>query len=51
MKPMTLFVKYALYVPGMTILLKVPLVVPPLSTHLDRIRGGYVRGNNKPSPA
>ena len=29
-------VQYALYVPGLTILLKLPLVLPPLSTHLDR---------------
>merc|ERR1712109_229143 len=36
--------QYALYVPGLTILLKLPLVLPPISTHLDRIRAGYVRG-------
>jgi len=35
--------QYCLYIPGLTILLKIPLVLPPLSTHLDNIRGGYVR--------
>lgn len=41
--------QYALYIPGITIVLKLPLVLPPLGTHLDRIRGGYVRGaDNKP---
>jgi len=36
--------QYALYVPGLTILLKLPLLLPPLSTHLTRLRAGYVRG-------
>lgn len=35
--------QYVLYIPGLTILMKIPLVLPPLSTHLDNIRGGYVR--------
>lgn len=39
--------QYALYIPGLTILLKLPLVLPPLSCHLDNIRGGYVRGGAK----
>merc|ERR1719341_1191831 len=43
--------QYALYVPGLTILLKLPLVLPPLSTHLDRIRAGYVRGSSPPNSA
>jgi len=44
--------QYALYIPGITILLKIPLVLPPLSGHLDKIRGGYVRGGDKQtSPA
>jgi len=36
--------QYALYVPGLTVLLKAPLVIPPISWHLDKIRGGYERG-------
>jgi len=43
--------QYALYVPGLTILLKLPLVLPPLSTHLDRIRAGYVRGSSASASA
>jgi len=35
--------QYALYIPFLTIIMKLPLVVPPLSTHLARIRTGYVR--------
>ena len=35
--------QYALYIPLLTLLLKLPLVVPPLSTHLATIRTGYVR--------
>jgi len=37
--------QYVLYIPGLTILLKIPLVLPPLSSHLDRIRSGYVRSS------
>jgi len=37
--------QYALYIPGLTILLKIPLIIPPLSTQLSRLRAGYVRGN------
>merc|ERR1711963_1127867 len=37
-----MLVLYAHYVPGLTILLKLPLLLPPISTHLDRIRAGYV---------
>jgi len=37
--------QYALYIPLLTILLKIPLVLPPLSCHLDKIRSGYVRTN------
>lgn len=39
--------QYVLYIPGITLLLKLPLLIPPLSTHLARIRGGYVRGQPK----
>merc|ERR1711892_73783 len=35
--------QYALYIPFLTILMKLPMVLPPLSTHLARIRAGYVR--------
>jgi len=35
--------QYALYIPFLTILMKLPLVLPPLSNHLTRIRAGYVR--------
>merc|ERR1712203_618880 len=37
--------QYVLYIPGLTILLKIPLVLPPISSHLDKIRSGYVRTN------
>jgi len=37
--------QYVLYIPGLTILLKIPLVLPPLSSHLDKIRSGYVRSS------
>ena len=44
--------QYALYVPGLTLLLKLPLLLPPLSSHLARIRGGYVRARpNTTKPA
>jgi len=39
--------QYALYIPFLTMLLKIPLVIPPLSTHLDKIRSGYVRSSSK----
>ena len=34
--------QFALYLPFLTILMKLPLVVPPISNHLTRIRAGYV---------
>jgi len=37
--------QYVLYIPALTILLKIPLVLPPLSSHLDKIRSGYVRSS------
>ena len=38
--------------PGLTLLLKLPLLLPPLSSHLARIRGGYVRARpNTTKPA
>jgi len=39
--------QYALYIPFLTMLLKIPLVIPPLSSHLDKIRSGYVRSSSK----
>jgi len=39
--------QYALYVPFLTILTKIPLVLPPISGHLSRIRSGHVRGNKQ----
>lgn len=36
--------QYALYIPGLTILLKLPLLLPPLASHLARLRAGHVRG-------
>jgi len=39
--------QYALYIPFLTILLKIPLVLPPLSCHLNNIRSGYVRNSKK----
>jgi len=39
--------QYALYIPFLTILMKLPLLIPPLSTHLSRLRAGYVRGNTQ----
>jgi len=41
--------QYALYVPLLTILLKIPLIIPPLSTHLYKIRAGYVRSKKRTS--
>jgi len=41
--------QYVLYIPLMTILLKLPLVLPPLSTHLTKIRAGYVRSRKQRS--
>jgi len=38
--------QYALYIPGLTLLMKLPLVLPPLSGHLYKIRAGFVRGTN-----
>lgn len=38
--------QYVLYIPFLTILLKLPLVLPPFSTHLTKIRAGYVRSRN-----
>ena len=35
--------QYALYLPGLALVLKAPLVLPPLSGHLARIRAGWVR--------
>ena len=32
-----------MYIPGLAILLKIPLVLPGISWHLDKIRGGYER--------
>ena len=37
--------KYALYIPFLTMILKLPLVLPPLSNHLTKIRAGHVRGS------
>ena len=38
--------------PGLTLVLKLPLLLPPLSSHLARIRGGYVRARpNSAKPA
>jgi len=37
--------QYVLYIPLLTILLKIPLVLPPISSHLDKIRSGYVRSS------
>jgi len=43
--------QYALYIPFLTILMKLPLVLPPLSTHLARIRAGYVRAGKQKDTA
>jgi len=37
--------QYALYIPFLTMILKLPLVLPPLSNHLTKIRAGHVRGS------
>jgi len=44
-----MILQYALYVPLLTILLKIPLIIPPLSTHLYKIRAGYVRSKKRTS--
>lgn len=35
--------QYVMYLPGLTMLLKIPLVMPCISNHLEAIRGGYER--------
>ncbi|XP_076060592.1 metalloreductase STEAP3-like isoform X2 [Oratosquilla oratoria] len=35
--------QYALYLPMLCIILKIPLLIPPVDNHLQRIRGGYER--------
>jgi hypothetical protein len=35
--------QYVMYIPGLTILLKIPLVMPCVSCYLDKIRGGWER--------
>ena len=42
--PLFLLFQYVMYIPGLTILLKIPLVMPFISCHLDKIRGGWERG-------
>jgi len=43
--------QYALYIPGLAIVMKIPVMLPPLSSLLSRIRQGYVRGQKSPSAA
>ena len=45
--------QYVMYIPGLTILLKIPLVLPGVSCYLDKIRGGWERngGTGKVNPA
>lgn len=37
--------QYVMYIPGLAILLKIPLVMPGLSGHLENIRGGWERNS------
>lgn len=37
--------QYCLYLPGLAVLMKLPLLIPWVSSHLDKIRAGHVRGN------
>lgn len=41
--------QYCLYFPGLTMFLKIPLILPGISHHLDKIRGGYERGRSRES--
>jgi hypothetical protein len=35
--------QYVMYIPGLTILLKIPLILPGISCYLEKIRSGYER--------
>merc|ERR1711971_328188 len=39
---------YAFWIPGLTIALKLPLIIPPIDWYLTKIRGGWTR-NQKSS--
>merc|ERR1712008_101655 len=39
---------YAFWIPGLTIALKLPLLIPPIDWYLTKIRGGWTR-NQKSS--
>ena len=39
--------QYALYIPFVTIVMKVFLIIPPIDWHLTKIRGGWERHGNK----
>ena len=41
--------QYAIWVPGLTILLKGPLIITPIDNYLTKIRGGWTRGPGKSS--
>ena len=36
--------QYALWIPALTLALKMPLVFPPVDWYLTKIRGGWTRG-------
>ena len=40
--------QYIMYFPGLAILFKLPLILPCISSYLDKIRGGYERGKKQP---
>ena len=40
--------QYAFWIPGLTIALKLPLIIPPIDWYLTKIRGGWTR-NQKSS--
>ena len=48
---MMLFLQYSIWVPGLTIALKIPLLLPCVDYHLTKIRGGWTRGINESNKA
>ena len=39
--------QYILWIPGLTLALKVPLLIPPVDWYLTKIRSGWTRGTSR----
>ena len=39
--------QYAIWIPALTLILKFPLLLPPVDWYLTKIRGGWTRGIEK----